>query len=112
MEEFKTNWSREELKAYILLYCANANFVETQEEKDFIKSKVGEEKYQEIHKEFEGDNDYQQIQKIQNTVTRYNYSKHEIDRLFENIKKMFLMDGSIDILEKNIYRGLKHLLNA
>ncbi len=110
MEEFKTNWTREELKAYILLYCANANFIETKEEKEYIKSKVGEEKYRKVHKEFDNDNDYQRIQKIQSTVVHFNYSKHEIDRLFENIKKMFLTDGSIDILEKNIYRGLQHLL--
>ena len=110
MEEFKTDWSREELKAYILLYCANANFIETKEEKEFIKSKVGEEKYKKVHKEFDRDNDYQRIQKIQHTVERFNYSKHEIDRLFENIKKMFLTDGTIDILEENIYRGLQHLL--
>ncbi len=110
MEEFTTDWSREELKAYILLYCANANFIETQEEKEYIKSKVGEEKYIKVHKEFDKDNDYQRIQKIQNTVGRFNYSEHEIDRLFENIKKMFLTDGSMDILEENIYRGLQHLL--
>ncbi|MRT17260.1 hypothetical protein F3C99_09845 [Vitellibacter sp. q18] len=110
MEEFTTDWSREELKAYILLYCANANFIETKEEKEFIKSKVGEEKYKKVHKEFDRDNDYQRIQKIQHTVERFNYSKHEIDRLFENIKKMFLTDGTIDILEENIYRGLQHLL--
>lgn len=110
MEEFRTNWTREELKAYILLYCAYANFVETKDEKNFIKSKVGEEKYRLVHKEFDQDNDYQRIQKIQHTISRYDYSKSEIDRLFENIKKMFLADGSIDILEENIYRGLQHLL--
>lgn len=110
MEEFITLWTREELKAYILLYCAYANFVETEAEKEYIKSKVGEEKYKKIHKEFDQDNDYQRIQKIQATVERFDYSKNEIDRLFENIKKMFLEDGEIDILEENIYRGLQHLL--
>lgn len=110
MEEINTSWSREELKAYILLYCAYADFIETEDEKEYIKSKVGEEKYNKIHKEFDDDNDYQRIQKIQATVAQYNYSKNEIDRLFENIKKMFLTDGSIDILEENIYRGLQHLL--
>ena len=110
MEEFKTNWTREELKAYILLYCAYANFIETKAEKEYIKSKVGEEEYHHVHKEFDQDNDYQRIQKIQNTVERYNYSKNEIDRLFADIKSMFLADGEIDILEENIYRGLQHLL--
>ncbi|MDP2688274.1 MAG: hypothetical protein Q8O62_13705 [Aequorivita sp.] len=110
MEEINTSWSREELKVYILLYCAYADFIETEAEKEYIKSKVGEEKYNKIHKEFDDDNDYQRIQKIQATVAQYNYSKSEIDRLFENIKKMFLTDGPVDILEENIYRGLQHLL--
>ncbi len=109
-EEFTTNWTREELKAYILMYCAYANFIETKAEKEFIKSKVGEEKYKKVHKEFDQDNDYQRIQKIQATVARFDYSRNEIDRLFHNIKKMFLEDGEIDILEENIYRGLQHLL--
>ena len=110
MEEFTTQWTRAEVKAYILLYCAYANFVETEAEKEYIKSKVGEEKYMKVHKEFDQDNDYQRIQKIQAAVERFDYSKNEIDRLFENIKKMFLEDGEIDILEENIYRGLQHLL--
>jgi len=110
MEEINTIWSRDELKAYILLYCAYADFIETETEKEYIKSKVGEEKYNKIHKEFDADNDYQRIQKIQSTVERFNYSKHEIDILFMNIKKLFLTDGSMDILEENIYRGLQHLL--
>ncbi|MBT0608527.1 hypothetical protein [Aequorivita echinoideorum] len=110
MEEFTTNWSREELKAYILLYCAYANFTETKAEKDFIKQKVGDEKYKSVHREFDRDNDYQRIQKIQAGIERFDYSKDEIDRLFQNIKKLFLQDGEIDILEENIYRGLQHLL--
>ncbi len=110
MEDFTTNWTREELKAYILMYCAQANFIETKAEREYIKAKVGNEKYKLVHQEFDRDNDYRRIQKIQNTVERYNYSKDEIDRLFENIKNMFLTDGEIDILEENIYRGLQHLL--
>lgn len=110
MEEFKTNWSHEELKTYILLYCAYANFVETKAERAFIIDKVGEEMYEKLFKEFDQDNDYQRIQKIQHTVERANYSKEEMERLFENIKNMFLADGELDILEENIFRGLHHLL--
>ena len=110
MEEFKTNWSREELKTYILLYCAYANFIETQDERAFIIDKVGEEMHTKMFNEFDKDNDYQRIQKIQHTVERANYSKEELEALFENIKNMFLADGEIDILEENIFRGLNHLL--
>ncbi len=110
MEDFTTNWTHEELKAYMLLYCAHADFIVSPEEKEYIKSRVGEEEYRRIRKEFEEDNDYQQIQKINATIERLNYSKEEIDEAFQSIKGLFLSDGEMDILEENIYRGLKHLL--
>lgn len=109
-QDFTTNWTHQELKAYMLLYCAHADFVITEEEKDFIKSRIDESKYKRIRREFENDNDYQRIQKINTTIERFNYSKVEIDAAFQSIKELFLSDGKMDILEKNIYRGLKHLL--
>lgn len=110
MEDFTTDWTHKELKAYMLLYCANADFIVSPEEKEYIKAKVGEEEYRKIRKEFDADNDYQQIQKINATIERLNYSKEEIDEAFQSIKALFLSDGEMDILEENIYRGLKHLL--
>ncbi len=112
MEDFTTNWTHEELKAYMLLYCAHADFNVSKEEKKFIKSKVGDNKYKKINKEFEGDNDYQQIQKINAAIERFEYSKDEIDNIFQSMKKLFLADGEVDILEQNLYRGLKHLLKG
>lgn len=110
MEEFTTNWNREELHAYIMLYCAHADFVITYQEKKYIQDIIGKEKYHAIRREFDIDNDYQQIQKIKATISRFNYSEDEIDRLFADIKAIFLIDGNMDILEQNIYRGLQNLL--
>lgn len=110
MEEFTTTWTHEELKGYILLYCAHADFSVSKEEKEYIKSRVGDKKFEKIRKEFENDNDYQQIQKIHTTIERFNYSKEEIDEAFRSIKQLFLVDGEMDVLEQNIYRGLKQLL--
>ncbi|QAA80383.1 hypothetical protein EI546_00940 [Aequorivita sp. H23M31] len=110
MKEFETTWTHEELKAYMLLYCAHADFFVSPEEKEYIKSKVGEVEYKKIRKEFDDDNDYQQIQKINAAIERFEYSKEEIDEAFRSIKDLFLSDGEMDILEQNIYRGLKHLL--
>ncbi len=110
MDDFTTNWTQEELKAYMLLYCAHADFNVSKEEKEYIKARVGEEKYHKIRKEFDEDNDYQQIQKLNATIESLNFSKEEIDEAFQSIKKLFLADGEMDILEQNLYRGLKHLL--
>src|SRR5690554_1676435 len=110
MEDFTTNWTHQELKAYMLLYCAHADFIVSSEEKEYIMSRVGEEEYKRIRKEYEEDNDYQQIQKINATIVRLGYSKEEIDQTFQSIKELFLSDGEMDIMEQNIYRGLKQLL--
>ncbi len=110
MEPITTNWSREELKAYILLYCAHADFIETQEEVDYIESKVNEVDYKKIHEEFDRDSDYESIQKIEYTIEKYNYSKEEIHDLFMRIKELFYLDGEYSAAEQSIFIGLKHLL--
>lgn len=112
MSDFSTNWSSKELKAYMLLYCAHADFVVTEEEKDYIKKRIGKDEYKSIYKEFEQDNDYQRIQKIDRTVARLNYSEDQLDEIFVSIKNLFLSDGEIDLLEQNILRGLRHLLKS
>lgn len=110
MQDFNTDWTHQELKAYMLLYCAHADFMITEEEKEYIQSRIDEKEYQRIRREFEKDNDYQRIQKINSTIERFNFSKEELDEAFDSIKKLFLSDGEMDPLEQNIYRGLKHLL--
>ncbi|RFN60176.1 hypothetical protein [Marixanthomonas ophiurae] len=110
MESITTNWTREELKAYILLYCAHADFIETKEEVDYIKSKVSNVDYKKIHNEFEKDSDYESIQKIEYTIEKYNYTKKEIDSLFKRIKELFYIDDEFTAAEQSIFIGLKHLL--
>ena len=110
MSEFNTNWTKTELSAYLLMYCANANFTETSEERALVKSKVGADSLIAIRKEFNNDNDYQSIQKIQATVQRLGYNWSEIDNLISEIKTLFLADGTFDAIEKSMFTGLKKLL--
>ena len=42
MSDFKTQWTKVEFKTYLLLYCAHADYVETEEEKEMILSTAGE----------------------------------------------------------------------
>ncbi len=111
MEGFGTNWSRHEFKAYLMLYCAHADFIETPEEKEIIKSKISEDTYNNIHKEFDKDNDYQSLQKILSTLKRFEYSHEQVDVLLNKMKELFLSDGEYDTVEQNLYLGLKHLLS-
>ncbi len=110
MGEKDTNWTYDELKAYLLIYCANADFTESKVETDVIKSKILSD-FDKIHKEFKKDNDYQSIQKIQSTIVRLGYTENEKDSLLEEIKEIFLSDEKYDILEQNLFKGLKHIFN-
>jgi len=105
-----TNWTKEELKVYILIYCANADFSESKFEVDFIKSKIKTNNFDKIHAEFEEDNDYQSIQKIQLSVEEHGYTNDEKNRLFGEIKELFLSDKKYDVLERNLYLGLSQIL--
>ena len=110
MNERSTNWTKKTLKTYLLLYCANADFIETDEEKELIHSKINDKKYKKIYEEFNNDNDYQRIQKIQLAVEEHQLSQREIESLIEEIKNLFLTDGKYDQLEENLFLGLKRLL--
>ena len=105
-----TNWTKEELKIYILIYCANADFSESKIEVDFIKSKTKTSDFEKIHAEFEDDNDYQSIRKIRLSIEKHGYTNDEKNRLFGEIKELFLSDKKYDVLERNLYLGLSQIL--
>ncbi|RMA64478.1 hypothetical protein [Ulvibacter antarcticus] len=112
MHDFKTNWTRQELSAYLLLYCAHADFIESEKEVELIRSKVDKEHYKSIHEEFEIDNDYQSIQKIEAAIDRLGYNKEQIHDLVEEMKMLFHVDGEYDAAENALFTGLKHLLEG
>nr|WP_299034573.1 hypothetical protein [uncultured Tenacibaculum sp.] len=109
MKNFEVNWSKEELQTYLFIYCINADYIETKEELEAISLKTNQETYKKMHAEFEKDNDYTSIQKINQSLEHLSYGKEEINKLFDEIKQLFLSDGSYVILEKNLLRGLQRL---
>jgi hypothetical protein len=107
----KSIWSKEELIAYILLFAAHSNFEESNKERNVILSKVDMNTFQSIHDEFDNDNDYQSVQKIQEGLQRHDYSTSDLNELFADIKVMFYADGSYDILEQNMFLFLKKIIS-
>jgi len=106
----ETNWTKDEFKAYLFLFAAHANFEESKAELNFIKTRVGAKNLAHIHDEFDKDNDYQRIQKIEATIERYAYKKEDIENLLLDVKALFIADGELDILEESLFLGLRHLL--
>jgi len=105
-----SNWTKEELVAYILLYTANSDLNIENHEKNVIISKVDMKTFSKIHGEFDKDNDYQSLQKIIKGLEDHNYSKDDLEGLFIDIKKLFLSDGSFDVMEQSMLAYLKKIL--
>lgn len=111
MQNFETDWSKEEFKAYLLSYAAHSNFFESEEEAEVIHSLFSDDTYNKVHRELKHDNDYQSLQKILHNIEKYNYSKEEIHELVNDIQRLFLSNGEIDLLESNFYLALKKLID-
>lgn len=104
------NWTKDDLHAYLLIWCANADFIEFEEEVELILSQIDTKRYKALHREFEKDNDYQRIEKIKTSVHDLNYSADEINLLIDDMKEVFNAHGHMDTAEQSILLGLKRIL--
>ncbi len=104
-------WNKDDLKVYILLYCANADLILKKEEKHYIHQKIGSAKYDAIREEFNEDNDHQSIAKIYESLGHLGYNLKQIDALISEVKELFWSDGKFDQIEQAVFRQLKHILN-
>lgn len=111
MSNLNTNWTKEEFKTYILLYCAHVDLIETEEEKEMIKSAAGEELFLKMHKEFDEDNDYQSLEKMKHAASVHEYDKDQLSELMGSIEALFSIDGHYDRFEKYVSAVLKKMLD-
>lgn len=110
MADIFTNWSPEEFKAYVLLYCSNADFVMSNSERNLIQSKIDRKSYKSIRKEFDGDDEALRYQKIRTTAEIFRNSEQSTRSLIAEIKDLFISDGSYNKLERDLLTKLKILL--
>ncbi|SDR91348.1 hypothetical protein SAMN05216503_1372 [Polaribacter sp. KT25b] len=107
----KLDWTRKEFEAYVLLYAAHCNFFESKEEQDYIFSKVDKKTFHRIHTEVVVDSDETNLDKIQQYLSENNLHQEEKEALIRDIKNVFFADGSVDVIEKNVFSILKKIIN-
>lgn len=110
MNNNNCDWTKNELKAYILLYAVRTHYHETSEDREKIISLVSAETYHKIHKEIDKDTDFQSIEKIICNIKKFNYTHKDIDSLISEIKELFISEGEFDTLEENLLLVLKRVL--
>ena len=79
------NWTKEEFKAFLLLYAAQTNFIETQEEIEYIESKLPDEIINKIRKEINKLNDYQKSEIIVNQIKSNEYVQSDLDEILLDV---------------------------
>ena len=106
MQVVSRQWSKDEFKAYLLLFSAQANMVESASEKAFILQRVGVEHYEHIHEEIDKDNDYQSIQKILDYLQRFivNLIIFKPKKSFKNFLRLVSIVLYITLLYKVVYK--------
>ena len=107
--DFK-NWTKEEFKAYLLIYAAQSNFNESEEEIDFIESKFEPELISRVNKEIKNLNDFDKISIVTDYIKIHDFSQDELDNLLLEIKEIYHSDGKFDSIEQSIFSMLKKLL--
>ncbi|MEL6809913.1 MAG: hypothetical protein AAFP76_01105 [Bacteroidota bacterium] len=112
MQPNSTHWSAEDLKAYLLIYGAHANFRESSEEVQLIQSKISQDCYTKMHAEWKEDNDYQSVEKIRMAANQLGYGASEKEQLLNELQALFQSDGHFDILERNMFKGIRRILIA
>lgn len=104
------DWTKKEFEAYVLLYAAHCNFFESEEEQEYILSKVDTTTFHKIHTEVVVDSDENNLNKIQQYIFENEFTQLEKDNLIRDIKNVFFADGSVDIIEKKVFAILKKII--
>ncbi|AFL80126.1 hypothetical protein Aeqsu_0617 [Aequorivita sublithincola DSM 14238] len=110
MKTDETQWSKEELKIYILMLCAKADSVEVEEEIELIKTKTTAETFEKMSLEFKRDNEDESIEKIEEALEWHQYSELELCQLKNEIHQIFAVDRKIPMSESNLGRILENII--
>ena len=106
------NWTLKEFKVFLLIYASQTNFIETQEELDFIESRFSIELINQIRAEIKKLNDFQKSKLIIDHIKSNNYSQHDLDEILLDIKELYESDGIYDSLEKSVFSMLRKILKV
>lgn len=105
------DWSKREFEVYVLLYAAHCNFIEAEEERKYILSKVDEATFNKMHTEIVVESDHENLEKIKQYLEENKFSTEEKTELIRDIKEVFFADGTVDAIERKVFSVLQKILS-
>jgi|TARA_R110002051_G_scaffold91370_2_gene160685 hypothetical protein len=110
MNKSSKNWTKHELKIYLLLLCAQADSVQTQDELALIKRKTDSDTFAVIHQEFNMDDEDTSIEKIERSIAKLDFSQMELAELKKEIHELFQMDKKFSAAERYLDKILDNIV--
>jgi hypothetical protein len=110
MKNNQKNWTKEELKIYILLLCAKADGEASPEEIELIKSNTTAETFDKMYEEFQGDNKKKSLKKIEVAIGYHHYEVMELIELRKEIFDVFMADNSFCEKERYLDNILDNII--
>lgn len=105
-----SQWSKEELKIYILIFCASVDSEETEDEINLIKSKTTPDTFNKMYKLFNLHSEQESIDKIDDCVQGHEFTEMELAEFRQEIYKLFLTDNKFHRKEQSLDRILDNIL--
>lgn len=102
--------TKSELQVYILLTCANADSTVSDEELEFIKSKVDTSTFKKVYTEFSKDHEDERLEKIEDNVHQHEFTTMELGELRREMYEVFFTDCDFKIMERNLDRIMDNIL--
>ncbi len=107
----KNQMSRDQFRAFLLLYAANADMETKESEIDYIREVAQCKSFDEIKTLFAGCSDYECIQLVMSYREAYFPNPEAQAALLEEVTTLFEKDGRYSLLEVNTMKILKKLIH-
>ncbi|MBD81212.1 MAG: hypothetical protein CL840_20000 [Crocinitomicaceae bacterium] len=104
------NWSYEDFLSFILVYAAYADTEVRQEEIEAIEERVDHAHFLNAKRVIEKLNDSERIDLILSFREKYFPTPEEHQKLFDDMKSIFLADGKFNQLEQIVLMYLRRIL--
>lgn len=104
------NWSKADLRIYILMLCAKIDQEESEAEIALIKSKTDDETFNRLYNEFCCDEEDGCFEKIEHAIDQHEYSPKELNELKQEILEVFHSDEKFSAKERYLEKVFDNIL--
>ena len=106
----KQQWNKEELIAYLLIFCALTDNEENEQEYDYIRERTDSDLFEKMYREIQNDSEDVALAKISENIHQHEFSHGELIRLREEIQEVFFADGRLASKEREMLKILDNII--